>query len=321
MGRGVALAFKEAFPENFKLYAAACKRGEMQPGRMFVTATGSLTPPQWIINFPTKRDWKGKSRIEDIESGLKDLVRVIEEHQISSVALPPLGSGLGGLKWEKVRPLIEKYLRELPSVEVTIYEPRENLDDVTPAKRGEVPPMTTARAVVIAMMRRYLSAMLDPNITLLELHKLLYFMEVAGQGLSLHYQRAPYGPYAENLRHLLDKMNHYYIKGFRRDGDAPTTNLELLPGSYADAEQFLAKDSDAEERLRKVFDLIDGWESPHGLELLSTVLWISREKHPGTTHDYIKYMYEWGPRKKQFTERQIELAVSNLAEHHWITFQ
>src|SRR5207249_10152861 len=99
MGRGIALQFKNAFPENFKAYAAACKRGEMQPGRMFVFETGQLTPPRYIINFPTKRHWRGKSRIEDIDAGLKAPVAEIRARRLRSIALPPLGSGLGGLDW------------------------------------------------------------------------------------------------------------------------------------------------------------------------------------------------------------------------------
>jgi O-acetyl-ADP-ribose deacetylase (regulator of RNase III) len=107
MGRGVALQFKKIFPANFKAYAAACKRNEVQPGRMFVFETGLLIP-KYIINFPTKRHWKGKSRIEDIRSGLEARVREIRSRRIRSIALPPLGSGLGGLEWTEVRALIEE---------------------------------------------------------------------------------------------------------------------------------------------------------------------------------------------------------------------
>src|SRR6266446_2915424 len=93
MGRGVALQFKNAYPENFKAYQSACARGEVQPGRMFVFETGQLTHPKYIINFPTKRHWRGKSRIEDIEAGLKALVEELQSRNIRSVAIPPLGSG------------------------------------------------------------------------------------------------------------------------------------------------------------------------------------------------------------------------------------
>src|SRR5262245_17168573 len=113
MGRGIALQFKNAFPENFKSYVAACNRNEVQPGRMFVFETGKLTNPRYIINFPTKRHWRGKSRIEDIDAGLVALAGEIRSRNIQSIAIPPLGSGLGGLAWAKVRPRIEDSMREL----------------------------------------------------------------------------------------------------------------------------------------------------------------------------------------------------------------
>ena len=99
MGRGIALQFKKAFPDNFKSYSSACKRNEVQPGRMFVYATGQLAYPRYIINFPTKRHWRGKSRMEDIDAGLAALAEAIRSHNIQSIAIPPLGSGLGGLDW------------------------------------------------------------------------------------------------------------------------------------------------------------------------------------------------------------------------------
>ena len=108
MGRGIALQFKKALPENFKAYATACKRDEVQPGRMFVYETGELTNPRYVVNFPTKRHWRGKSRMEDIQSGLKALTEVIKERNIRSIAIPPLGSGLGGLDWMQVKSQIEE---------------------------------------------------------------------------------------------------------------------------------------------------------------------------------------------------------------------
>lgn len=125
MGRGIALQFKNAWPENFKAYEAACARKELQPGRMFIFETGQLTAPRYIVNFPTKRHWRGNSRIEDIESGLVALASDIKSRGIRSIAIPPLGAGLGGLDWDDVRPLIEKHLSPLADVTVRIYEPRE----------------------------------------------------------------------------------------------------------------------------------------------------------------------------------------------------
>jgi len=121
MGRGIALQFKNAYPANFKAYAAACNRGEVQPGRMFVFTTDTLGNPKYIINFPTKRHWRDKSRMEDIDDGLVALAREIRERGIYSIAIPPLGSGLGGLYWPDVRERIEAALRGLNDVDIIIY--------------------------------------------------------------------------------------------------------------------------------------------------------------------------------------------------------
>ena len=124
MGKGIALMFKERFPENYKAYAAACKVGEVVVGRMFVTAGVELTGPRWIINFPTKQDWRRPSRLEWLVAGLEDLKEVIREKGIRSIALPALGCGNGGLDWRVVRPVVEMSLAELVDVEVVVYEGR-----------------------------------------------------------------------------------------------------------------------------------------------------------------------------------------------------
>jgi O-acetyl-ADP-ribose deacetylase (regulator of RNase III) len=165
MGRGIALQFKNAFPDNFQAYAAACKRHEVQPGRMFVFETGQLGRPRFIINFPTKRHWRGKSRIEDVEAGLKALVTEVRSWHIGSIAIPPLGSGLGGLSWSSVKPLIERAAAELPDVEVIVYEPGLAPADARANKSTDVPDMTAGRAALVALIERYLAALMDPSIT------------------------------------------------------------------------------------------------------------------------------------------------------------
>ncbi len=124
MGRGLALQFKKAWPENFEAYAEACRRGDLQPGRLLVFEVNRLTPPRYIINFPTKRHWRDPSHMEDIESGLSALIEEIRARGIPSVAIPALGAGLGGLAWADVRPRIEHSMEDLQEVSVTVFEPR-----------------------------------------------------------------------------------------------------------------------------------------------------------------------------------------------------
>ena len=202
----MALQFKKAFPDNFKAYAKACQAGEVQPGRMFVFETKRLDNPRYIINFPTKRHWRGKSRIADIEAGLTALAGEIRARGISSIALPPLGSGLGGLEWTEVRSRIEAALGALaPAVSIVVFEPDGPPDASVMARLTAVPALTPGRAALIMLMRRYLGGLMEPFVTLLEVHKLMYFLAEAGEPLRLYYAKAQYGPFAENMRHVLPR--------------------------------------------------------------------------------------------------------------------
>ncbi|GAA0307163.1 type II toxin-antitoxin system antitoxin DNA ADP-ribosyl glycohydrolase DarG [Rhodovulum strictum] len=319
MGRGVALQFKNAFPSNFEEYARACKRDEVRPGHMFVVETGQLTSPRYIINFPTKRHWRGKSRMEDIEAGLRDLQRVIREKNIRSIAIPPLGSGLGGLNWKEVRPRIEEALRGFNNVRVVIFEPNGAPDTNQMAKRKTAPNMTPGRAALVGLMNRYLSGLLDPFVTLLEVHKLMYFMKVSGEGSleRLRVVKGPYGPYAENLTHVLREIEGYFISGYRDGGDAPNKQLEIVPGAVRDADSFLREHPDTHSRFDRVADLVAGFETPFGLELLSTVHWVVTTEHPRTMDELTGHVYAWNDRKKQFSPRQIGIAFQTLQSKGW----
>ena len=319
MGRGIALQFKNAFPENFKAYAAACKRELVQPGRMFAFETGQLTPPRYIINFPTKRHWRDKSRVEDIEAGLAALAVEIRARRIRSIALPPLGCGLGGLDWtSEVRPRIEAALRALEDVEVFVYEPHGAPASDTMTHRREVPKMTAGRAALVGLMHRYLGGLLDPSVTLLEVHKLMYFLQEAGEPLRLRYKAAPYGPYAENLRHVLHAIEGHLIAGYDDGGDAPDKPLTLVPGAVEEAMAFIAAHGETRERFNRVAALVDGFESPFGLELLSTVHWVMRREPVRTLPDVVARTYAWNDRKRQFTTHQIGIAVDVLVRQGWV---
>ena len=318
MGRGIALQFKNAFPQNFKAYAAACKAEEVQPGRMFVFETGQLTNPRYIINFPTKRHWRGKSRMEDIEAGLKALVDTIRRYNIRSIAVPPLGSGLGGLDWPEVKLRIEAALQPLSDVRIIIYEPKGAPTTEKMVHNREVPTMTAGRAALVELMHRYLGGLLDPSVTLLEVHKLMYFMQEAGEPLRLKYQKAPYGPYAENLRHVLHAIEGHLVSGYADGGDAPDKQLQLVPGAIEDATAFLQQHADTSTRFDKVAELVDGFESPFGLELLSSVHWVMKNEPVNSVDDVISHTYAWNERKRQFTLRQIALAVDVLSRKGWV---
>lgn len=319
MGRGIALQFRKAFPENFKVYEAVCKRGELRPGQMLVYETRRLTGPKYVINFPTKRHWKGKSRIEDIESGLKALIEEVKRRSIRSVAIPPLGCGLGGLRWDDVRPRILRAFEELPEVNVLLFEPAGAPDADAMVKGKAAPDMTPGRAVLLELIRRYLAAVMDPFISLLEIHKLMYFMQESGENLRLKYQKGTYGPYAKNLRHVLNALEGHYISGYGDADDKPGRPIELLPAASETAEKFLASHHDTQKHFARVVDLIDGFETPFGMELLATVHWVSSRENATSLEAAIDRTYAWGERKHAFAEKQIALAWKTLMEKGWIS--
>jgi O-acetyl-ADP-ribose deacetylase (regulator of RNase III) len=318
MGRGIALQFKNTFPENFKAYKAACKKQEIVPGRMFVFETGELAFPRYIINFPTKRHWKGKSRIEDIESGLEDFVRVINELKIESVALPPLGSGLGGLVWEEVRARIENALSK-NNARILVFEPSGAPENDVMRYGKQIPDMTAGRAALIGLINRYQNGLPDPFITLFEVHKLMYFLQETGENLRLNYTKAPYGPYAENLRHVLNAIEGYFIYGYDGKGDRSNKQLKLVPGALHDAEKYLQDYPVTRNHYNRIADLVNGYESPFGLELLSTVHWVIKKENAQTYDDVCRVIYAWDERKKQFSTEQIKIAMTVLTDKGWIS--
>ena len=318
MGAGIALQFKKAWPENFRAYAAACRNGEVQPGRMFVFDTRQLAPPRYIINFPTKRHWRGRSRLEDIEAGLEALIAEVRRLDVHSVAVPPLGAGLGGLPWNEVRMCIEGSLGSLPDLRVVVFEPHGTPDHARGRKTKRKPRMTPGRAALVGLMDRYLAGMLDPFVSLLEVHKLMYFMQEAGEPLRLKMEKGPYGPYAENLRHVLNDVEGYYITGYGAGGDAPDKTLEIVAGAVEEARAVLAEKRETGQRLEHVADLVEGFESPFGLELLATVHWVATREGAASDQESIARTYEWGSRKRRFRPHQIALARRVLSEQGWL---
>lgn len=315
MGRGLALQFKNKFPQNFKEYQLACKNQEVQLGKMFVHQTGQLINPKYIINFPTKGHWKANSKIEDIENGLDDLINTIKKYNIKSIAIPPLGSGLGGLDWNEVKILIEEKLKNI-NCSIILFEPLEQKIEKSVSK--EIPKMTAGRAALIGLMDRYLQGLMDPFISLIEVHKLMYFMQESGETLRLNYQKAQFGPYADNLKHVLNAVEGHFISGYEDGGDAPSKQLKLIPKAIEDAKNYLANKRDTKQNLEKVAKLVDGFETPFGLELLSTVHWVVKNENVNDLEEVVSKIYNWNERKKQFSKKQIQIALDVLKENKWI---
>ncbi|MBU1052856.1 MAG: macro domain-containing protein [Proteobacteria bacterium] len=318
MGRGIALQFKNRFPDNFKRYKAVCDKKELQPGKMLIYDLNRLYNPRYVVNFPTKRHWKGKSRMEDIEVGLQALVTEVRKRSIHSIAIPPLGCGLGGLHWADVRARIEAAFKDLTDVRVLLYEPKGAPLPEIMAHSKKTPDLTVGRAALLVLMRRYLAAVMNPFVTLLEIHKLMYFMQEAGEGLKLQYNKGPYGPYAQNLRHVLSLMEGHFITGYGDAEDNPERQINLLPDVLAQAESFLEDHPSTLKHFQSVVDLISGFETPFGMELLSTVHWVANREGAATADEAISKTYSWNNRKRMFQEKHIRLAWDILKRKEWL---
>ncbi|MEW6599026.1 MAG: macro domain-containing protein [Pseudomonadota bacterium] len=324
MGKGIALMFKETFPENFKAYALACEHGDVQLGEMFVTHRSDMYGPKWIINFPTKKHWRNPSKLEWIEDGLRNLRSVIERNKIRTIAIPPLGAGNGGLDWGLVKPRIEAALADLGDVDILVFEPTVKYQNV--AKRVGVEKLTPSRALIAEIVRRYW--VLGIECTLLEVQKLAYFIDITAKDLGLEdplrleFKANRYGPYADKLRHLLNSLDGSYLHCDKRIADAgpldiiwfDETKRERLEVYFTSPEARAYKPA-----LEATARIIDGFESPLGMELLATVEWLRRNGVEPTVSGMTAGIRTWpggdkaAERKANiFDERLVSLALDRL---------
>ncbi|MFM8222669.1 MAG: Appr-1-p processing protein, partial [Planctomycetaceae bacterium] len=190
---------------------------------------------------------------------------------------------------------------------MVVYEPNPHGDRPVNSRVSQAPQRTVGRAALITLMERYLRGLLDPFITRLEVLKLLYFLQHAGEPLRLRFTKGTFGPYAENLRHVLVAIEGHLISGDADGGDSPSQPLTLVPGATSKAEQFLSHHHETRVRLERVATLVEGFESSFGLELLSTVHWVHNQEPRATPEQLIARTYAWGKRKQQFSRRQIQL--------------
>lgn len=325
MGKGIALMFKDKFPANFAAYARACDREEVRIGKMFVTENKQLFDPKWIINFPTKTHWRTRTKIEWIEEGIEDLVRVIKEKDVHSIAVPPLGCGNGGLDWADVQPLIVDALGDIASLEVVVYEPTSKYQNIS--KRRGVETLTPARALISEIVRQY--CLLGIECSILEVQKLAWFIERGirrseiEDPLKLEFSANKYGPYSDKLRHLLDSLDGSYLKCEKRLADAEPLDLIWFDESKKDRVHAYLNSGEGKKyvgALEWTSHLIDGFESPLGMELLATVDWLfERENVERSTTGVVDGLRNWtggaaasNRKLKIFDERLISLALDQL---------
>lgn len=311
MGKGIALAFKKAFPDNYKIYRKLCEDKQFNIGDLLVTNTDQ-TRPKFIVNFPTKKHWRGRSKIEFIEIGMKELVKVINEKQIKSIAIPPLGCGNGGLNWNEVKSIMLKELESVDEgVEIIIYEPGYNNQEIKSQKEITLTP---ARAMLLTSLKNY--QVLGYSINLLVIQKIAYFLQRFGEPLNLEYEKGHYGPYSHRLQHLAKHLNGYFLN-FKHEATKPGTLVYLRNLDKVEIYNKENLTSEQNNRLTEIQNLIEGFESPYGLELLATVDFIYQEEKIEDTNKIIEEIENWTKRKKKLMKPyHIKVAHQRLKEYY-----
>jgi O-acetyl-ADP-ribose deacetylase (regulator of RNase III) len=316
MGKGIALQFKEHFPLNNKIYVEDCKAGRVEIGKMLVVKDGDLNGEKLIINFPTKIEWFKKSSYDYIEEGLKDLINVIKIYEIKSIAIPPLGCGNGGLKWDNVKALMNKYLERIENVEIIIYEPNEAVKEILQKQEERNVELTPARAMLLIALFEY--EKLGEISSVFVANKLAYFLQKSGEQLKLKFVPFTYGPYAQAIDKVLYKLNGKYLTGIEQMQAKAFEPLYLNYKRYPEVQDYIRKNLTPEQhtRLKNLFMLINGFESPLSLEILASVDYLLSEDPKLTSNELMKKIQSWSERKKKLIDKeQIEIALERLNEY------
>lgn len=314
MGKGIALQFKRKFPENYRVYAKACKNGEVKIGEVLTVPLATLDMPQYIINFPTKKHWRQPSKLEYVQSGLVSLVAEIQRLGVTSVAIPPLGCGHGGLAWKEVLPLIEEAFQPLQNLNVLVFAPSEAEHVEKP--NTTKPKLTRVRALLIHLLHDYLLPGYSAG--KVEIQKLVYFLKETGEDLpKLEFTKHQFGPYDPAINHVLERLEGHYISGLGDGGSK--AEVQLLPDAQQEAQEYLKDDESASKALERVQYLIEGFETPFGMELLATVHWVATREGANTVEKALDLCHSWNEGKRQrFQSFHVRVAWERLKEDGWI---
>ncbi len=316
MGKGIALQFKNHFPSNYKRYAKACKEKQVKVGSLFILEdTSLLGGKKKIINFPTKTDWRKPSEYSYIENGLIELSKYIQENSIKSIAIPPLGTGNGGLDWNKVKALIEKYLSDL-ECDIQIYLPNVLIKEVLKKERVKLTP---ARAMLLSVLFELVRN--GEFVSEFAAEKVAYFLQRFGAKdyFKLEFEPNFYGPYSGKVKHVLYYMNGSYISGYSAKDKKPFEELGLMFDAEKEVTEYLdiPENAGCKETVQKTKAFLSGFYSAFALELLSSIDFIMKENNVNSIEEITRHLEKWSDRKKTlFTNpNYISLAVNNLNKH------
>ena len=270
MGKGLALQFKSAFPENYKIYRNACKKGQFSVGQMLITEEIDIFGNRkLIINFPTKTTWRKPSEYEYIHQGLVVLRQEIQNRGIKSIAIPPLGSRNGGLDWNRVRQMIETELADL-DCNIMLYQPTEQILD---RLEDEKVKLTPARAMLLDVLCDLVAN--GEFVSEFASEKIVYFLQRfnAEKIFNLQFNKAPYGPYSGKVRYVLRYLNGSYVMGLCELQQKPFEPLFIVSGTEQIVREYLDREEHKsyKEIANKVKDFLGAYYSNFSLELLSTM--------------------------------------------------
>jgi O-acetyl-ADP-ribose deacetylase (regulator of RNase III)/uncharacterized protein YwgA len=318
MGKGIALQFKNAFPLNFKLYQESCKKGELKAGKLlFVEDNGLISGKKWIINFPTKTTWRKPSEYEYIEEGLDELIRVLSNYPIKSIAIPPLGSGNGGLNWERVKSIIENKLSIL-SIDIFIYEPNAQIQEVLKKERVS---LTDARAMLLSMLYNLVSE--GEFVSEFSSEKICYFLQRFGakEHFKLEFSPNFYGPYSGKVKYVINYLNGSYIMGYSAMDKKPFESLELIPDGLEKVQEYLNERPDLQKIVTQTQLFLNGFYSEFALELLSTIDYITQTEQTFDLDKVKESLNKWSDRKRTLfsNDRFVAISINHLKDANFIS--
>lgn len=314
MGKGIALRFREAFPNNYKIYRENCRLGKLQPGVVLPVWDDNISlGRKLIINFPTKVNWRNPSRYEYIEKGLKALKDLLQKEKIRSVAIPPLGCGQGGLDWKKVKEMIEKELQGL-NTRVYLYEPNPDIKGILQHnKTDHSVQLTPARAALLYSLFSF--EKMGESSSLFTANKLAYFLQRKGLNLRLRFKPYYYGPYSVGVEKLLYQLNGVYLSGLEQGIAKPFEPLKLNYKRWSDVQFYVNNRMNSEDSLKvtSLLEFLGDFTSELSLEILSTVDFLLFQNPSASLEDVRKAIGSWNLRKRNlFLPHYIENAYFHI---------
>ena len=316
MGKGIALQFKKAYHNNYKAYVQACKKNEIGIGKLLIVKDSNLdSGEKYIINFPTKKDWRKPSEYEFIEAGLEDLIRIIKDYNIKSIAIPPLGAGNGGLEWEKVKKIIENKLSNI-EIDIFVFEPTQQIKEQLKKERVK---LTEGRALLLYVL--YDLVKNGEYVSEFSSEKVCYFLQRFGAKKYLNLDFSPnfYGPYSGKVRYVLNVLNGSFIMGYSDMSKKPFEPITLVSDGYEDVKTYIEGNPELFSISNKTINFLNGFYSDFALELLSTIDFITTEINSFEKELINKKLENWSDRKRSLfsNPKYIDISVKQLKEAHF----